>query len=210
MDKLETIHHSLVDWAFSTGFNGGIATDQYVSAPSSLKRRLSASGQANGVVALGTALGANIPDGRLTTYYRFGYTSNSIISLMFKIQALNDYSLPANCYRASIDYTSWSIRRRIAAADTYMAFAAFSPNLAANAWHRFRIAWWHWLDAALTPQLSVTLERWVTGAFVQIGSFTEANPPNYGSTTNHIAILMPALTWDTWMWIDDTIVERKA
>lgn len=153
-------HHSAADWDFQNA-NWEIDTSLYVSAPSSLH------GTGLCIVLAKNSFPTNIPDGRITTYYRSFHDSRSLY-LYFRNQAavgtatfLNTYAIERrlNGHELGCMLEYW-----VAGVHNLVGSFGTLDALSADTWYHFRLSFWQsW------GHLLIKLERYIAGSWVQEG-----------------------------------------
>lgn len=210
MDKLIPIHHSLADWNFQAGRGFAIGNDRFISPPSALRRPTDATQGTSGNLALKEAVSGNLMDGRLTTYVLSEHAVYRSIVIFFRSQQSPHLGLPANTYRFTASYASTILDRLTGGSQFDITTGSPPVSWDINEWHRFRFTWYTWLDANLEPILRAIIDQEVNAVWQQLLLWDIANPLWQTSPTNLIGIQLGGSHAGTQVWIDDTLVYKRA
>lgn len=210
LDKLTPIRHSLSDWVFQPGKGWHISPTHFVSPPSSLSRPQSYATKGEAWFALGAALGQSIPEGRIITQLRARTSQDSRLFVFFRGQALPVLPLPANCYWFYILETRARLYQRVSDTDTSLIDAPLTFARSLNTWNNWRFTWYLWLDAILTKFLRCIIEAYLAGTWTTQLDFNISTPLWESSPTNRIGFRHLSNEDTPAVWLDDTIIYRRA
>lgn len=191
-------HHSASDWDFSST-DWTIATDQYISPPSSFK--IPTLNEAGSVHLLcKNAATLQVKFGRLITYHRF--TEGSATFYMdFRNTAAPGTVNFANCYQVRFNPVggTWTL-------DEYLAdvkqrtWSRSKISLSPDTWHRYRLTWWWEWDV-----LNVRFDIWLEGEWQQQGDIINIPNDLFGDETYQRVGLGPTTFYFYYFaWLDDT------
>lgn len=209
MDKL--IKHSLTDWEFSVARRPYIVATQYVSPPTSIAGTYIAGQQKYGWFFLKEALAADLPEGRMVSWFRRHTGEGGLMRWYFRTQALPDgpTDYPANCYYYWETKTYGTIYRRVADSDTILASDPFPSPYSIDEWVHERLTFFQYVNVALQNVLRIIFEREIAGEWVE--QISADDPANYWaeSGTNRIGFYLRPYSNTSHTWMDDTEIWRK-
>lgn len=204
-NRLVKVHHSLTDWDYRPNTGIGIANDQYVSAPSSLKLQKVDAPQLTAWVFLKPALAQNLEVGRFVTYHRTSHTAWRTVICWFWAQALPPVSAPDNCYRLHFNGTLIDLGKMQSGVNTTLKSVSRNYEWNANKWYHYRVTWFTYLNADLVPNLRVIAEIEQSGVWTEKLSYDIPNPLWLDSETKLVGFNYNG-TDTAPAWIDDTEV----
>lgn len=210
LKRLPGKHFSLSDWDFQVDKGWHLTTDQFVSSPSSLARTNIDEKGPLGWVFLKTALGSNIPQGRIITYHRFMHTGWPAIWVHFRAQALPTNDYPLNEYRLEHTQTITYLRQRVNGTDTLLHEQNNTYTATINTWRQHRITWYTYIGADLALVMRVTWETLITGTWVTQLLKDITSPLWEGTTTNRLGLTIASYWITAKSFIDDTEIWKRA
>lgn len=192
-------HHTLADWDFEKGSQyRSLASDQYISAPTSLKFTIASAWSC--VILCRIPATLNLPQGEVRSWGR----SNAWTAgwYTFRNQAALGSADYQNCYRVAFT-------RDLATLDRIVAGTPFTIGTvpyvgASNLWHHIRLFWYNGKTPGDVPALCVDIYREVTGEWVKQGSTLYDTMNKWkDSSINRCGIY--ASGGSGWLlWFDDT------
>lgn len=161
-------HHSVSDWDHNPEAIWSLDDTQFVSVPRSL--RLSGEGAPGTISLFLCRVGTTpyLPQGRLITYIRTQYTYQAHL-LYFRNQAALGGADRANTYELSILFNAWGVDRRVNNVPTSIGAGATSTP--PDTWARFRLTWWNGTTPEGVPALTISLDKYIAGEWVQQGDW---------------------------------------
>ena len=191
-------HHSASDWDISST-DWTIATDQYISPPSSFK--MPTLGEAPNIHLLCKHTSAlQLPYGRLITYHRFK-SSETTMRIDFRNTAPPGSVNFNNCYQvtAVTNAIQWTLREYLAGVQQRLWNRSKIP-LSPDTWYRYRLSWWWDWDV-----LNLSFDIWLDGAWQQQGDIISIpNDLFVIETYQRVGIQSSAGNFYDYIWFDDT------
>lgn len=198
--KLVAAHHTLADWDFMHGDTyRSLATDYYISEPSSLKFSGSTVSWVSAVLCRIPAT-LCLPQGEVRTWVRrntgYGYP------IMFRNQAPLGSPDYQNFYSTSLHAYGVRLYRWVGGGATNVDNT--SCYTAINEWVHYRFFWYNGKTPGDVPALCLDVYREVSGEWVKQGS-TLYDTLNYwkDSSVNRCGVF-PLLATGHQQWYDDT------
>lgn len=177
LDKLIPIHHSLEDWDYQADRGLGIATDQYISSPSSLKEQaVDFPGAENVWVYLKAAVRQKIESGRFITYHRAHHDLYERLFVFFWSQAVPINSDTLDCYRIHFFRQDIKLEKVVDGISTTLETVARDYEWNIDTWYRYRVTWFTFIQADLTTALRVIVDIEQASAWVEKMTFDISDP----------------------------------
>lgn len=194
-------HHSVSDWDRSAATTYVLDDTQYVSAPRSLKVGGAGAEFALKLFLCREATTQNLPQGRIVTWHRRsaeGYWPG----IAFRNQSALGSVSRDNGYELAVRHTGYSLWRYVAAAETFIG----SRDLTTNnlTWYQDRITWWNGLTADGEDALTLMLERYLAGEWVQQGDWLYDTANQFKDSETNRCGLRITQHEDHPVWFDDT------
>jgi hypothetical protein len=210
--ELERIkHHSTSDWQFESA-NWTLDTSIYQSAPSSLKWTK----VQTWAILKQSVAGGPIPEGRIVTWYRFGYGAPGLYwgcpfnfrnqttdggSILWQFYDLALYGSVTGAGKPQDRASLGRVTSTSARAD--LGTKTISPTLAPDTWHRLRVSWW--ISAGV---LMVRLEYFNGTDWVKLcDDWADITNLWATSPTNRVSV-GGVTTYGTWF--DDTEIWKRS
>lgn len=206
---MNQIKHSLSDWDFPSPTYLAIRTDQYVSAPSSLKGLLCPSGSINENVWLKSALAPCVKDGRFVDWYRWNASAYMDKYILFRAQDVPPLAIPQDCYWLHLRNDYVRLYTRIAGVANEIATGHFIPDLSANTWYRFRMTFYSYLGADLVEVMRAIFEIEIAGEWVEKFNIEDSANLHKDSEVNRIGFMLRVRYATLQQWVDDTEIWKK-
>ncbi len=207
---MKKIHHSLEDWDYNEDTQLNISPAHFVSAPTSLKAGGVGYGERDAYAFLKASVAPCVKDGRVIHYqYPMAAHLRSFFPY-FRAQALPSNFRPDNCYYMAVPGEAVQIYKRTGGVSALIAHEAQTAPMVHNAWTHWRLSWWEYLGADLTPTLDITIDRYIDGEWVQQLLHHDTTPSWGDSAVNLVGFCVTTRNTDTTEWMDDTEVWEKA
>ena len=184
------------DWDFSDT-NWQLDTAQYISAPTSWRKKDSPNGTTRGLIKTSVVPIASVKEGRIITYIKQTYIQGRTLWIFYF-----RYQDSSNYYFVKIEptggYLYCSIGKRVAGVDTTLQIAATSqPD---SSWRRIRVTWWNDYVG-----LVIRFEWWNGSAWVNLLSDAYDSNNLWSTIGGRIGFLSQTLGAGMHSgWIDDT------
>ena len=219
MGEMVPVGHSLSDWDYPPG--SIILSDlRWTSSPTSMRAFTDRVGGFTWVF-LKPALGACIPEGKLTTEWYPLQTGLAYPRLVFRAQAWPPYewpwySWPANCYEVELSplpdrSVLVTINRIVDKVRTIIHTWEGESDWITHSWYEVGVIWYNYTDEAGVPWMRIMVMRKLFGAWYEMTHFDEPNPLWSASPVNLVGL-------ELWGWdfldglyphVDDTRIYRR-
>jgi len=151
-----------------------------------------------------------LTDGRISTYILREAAGLSQVFVYFRAQTQPYLGLPDNCYFVELSPAFHRLTRRLAASNLVLKEGATPSTPPILTWWRERVTWYTWLDASLEAILRVITDRWYNSTWTNVITWDIANPLWQTAPQNYLGFSMGGTDASNQMWIDDTLVYKRA
>lgn len=204
MDKLAKLHHSLIDWNLAPASTLALAYDYFVSPPTCLKSGGAGKPARWNWYFLKEALSGAMRHGRVLWYHYPKGEMTFTTELHFRAQDFPLIFRPLNGYNIVVLQTYMQLYKIVAGVRTILAQSAPYSSTPLNAWTRYRVTWWSWLDAGFNPVMTVVVERYEAGVPVQRFQHDILNPLWEDSPVNRVGWTVYGRDTEVVEYVDNT------
>jgi len=194
-------HHSVSDWDKNADATYTLDTTQYVSAPRSLRLGGPGSTQPDTQFLCRVAPTRNLPQGAIVTSLRTTYGDGGH-RIHFRNQSVLGESSFLHSYY--IQYFGGDALFNIIVGGDITILGTFILNTLANTWYKDRITWWNGKTPDAEDCITVRLERWIAGEWLQQNDWLYDTVNRwYDSAVNRCGVGCDEQN-DEYHWLDDT------
>ncbi len=195
----ESKHHTIADWDFQSTSYRSLATDYYISAPTSLKFHGSSVGWFSAILCriAGTLV---LPQGEVRTWFR-NHNAWPYIAV-FRNQLLLGTANMDNCYYVVAFRTEAILYRRIAGTPREIGRVTISYSF--DTWVHMRTAWYNGETPGGEDALCVDIYRDIAGEWVKQGATLYDTTNRWKDSARNRTGITSALAGGHLIWFDDT------
>lgn len=186
MDKIAIVHHSLKDWDLNPGHTLNLSAAHFVSSPTSLRSNIIGQALTRNRYYLKEAISGVLKHGQAVWWHWPAEGSARTHGLHFRAQEFATGFEPKNAYYFRF-WNLWpTLSELVNGATTRHWPGPGCTPAPANAWTRYRVSWWSWLNEFFVPTMTVIGERLEAGKWVQRHQVQVTNPLWEDSSINRV------------------------